>query len=164
MLDASNQSTKGRTTAEFELKLLTAGALVEEERRATALLEGMALALLGIGIIATIKACAQLGVGKYLVRLVDRLHLLLSCLLGEALLVRLVRVMLLGQLAVGALDLSLVGVAGHAEDLVVVLGLAAAQFDLRLAQQRLHNRLLVGRDLGGSLEGADRGLVVLGFL
>lgn len=108
-----------RTTtlaSEFELELLA--TLLEHERAATTtgestLLEGVAAALLGVRIVATVEARAQLRVGKHLVCLVDCLHLLLGLLFCNAVALRAVRVVLLHQLAVCRLDLPLIGVARH---------------------------------------------------
>lgn len=125
-------------TTKLELELLT--ALLEHEGATaateTTLLERVATttALLGVGIVATVKARAQLRVGKHLVRLIDSLHLLLGLLLGDAVALGAVRVVLLHQLAVGRLDLPLVGVARDAQYLVVVLGLAPLKIDLGFSQ------------------------------
>lgn len=90
------------------------------------------LPLIRVGIITAIEARPQLGVAKDLICFVDASHLLLGLLLGDALLDGLVGVELLRGLAVGGLDLALVGVVGYGEDLVVVLALAALQGDLGL--------------------------------
>lgn len=149
-----------RPPAELELELLVAAATAVAEGAAV---EGVALLLLvGVGVVAHVEAAAELGVGQDLVGLVDGGHLLLGVLLGDPLLGGLVRVVLLGQLAVGALDLALVGIPRHPEHLVVVLGLAPLELDLRLLQQRVDDaRFLIGTRLGCLVERPDAGLEVL---
>lgn len=121
----------------------------------------MALLLVGVGVVAHVEAAAELGVGEDLVGLVDGGHLLLGVLLGQPLLSGLVRVVLLGQLAVGALDLALVGVAPHSDHLVVVLVLAALELHLRLLQQRVDDVFLVGPRLRCLLQRRDARVVLL---
>lgn len=137
------------TTAKVHLELLTS-ALVHEG--VTTASEGASMVrvvlLLGVGVVASVKAGAQLRVTEDLVGLVDGGHLLLGLLLGHALLDGLVRVELLRGLAVSRLDLPVVRVIGHAEDLVVVLGLAALQGDMGFLQHRVDMLFLVGVVLG----------------
>ena len=112
-----------------------------------------------VGVVAAVEARAQLRVVEHLVRLVDARHLLLGVLLGEPLLGRLVRVVQLGQLAVGGFDLPLVGVVRHAEHLVVVLGLAALEGDLRLLHERVDGFFLAGVGFRCLAERVDTGFV-----
>lgn len=173
MRETSSAATPAAARPELELELLPAlllPALLEHERVAAAAgaavaeraaLEGVLL-LVGVGVVAAVEAGAQLRVAEDLVRLVDAGHLLLGILLAEPVLHRLVRVVDLGRLAVRRLDLPLVRVARHAQHLVVVLGLAALQRDLRLLHERVDDVVLVGPDLGRLLQRRDAGLEVLG--
>lgn len=90
------------------------------------------LPLIRVGIITAIEARPQLGVAEDLVSFIDASHLLLCLLFSDSLLDGLVGVELLRGLAVGGLDLALVGVVGHGEDLVVVLAFAPLEGDLGL--------------------------------
>lgn len=145
------------TTTKVKLKLLatTAAALLVHERMTTATkrtaLEGITSLLLIIGIITSVKAGAQLGVTQDFVRLVDGSHLLLGVFLADTLLVGLVGVELLGCLAVRRLDLSLVCVGGDAEDLVVVLLLAALERYLGFLEDGVDLVALVGAGFGGAV-------------
>lgn len=125
--------------------------------------EGVPLLLLRVGVVAAVETRPELGVAEDLVRLVDGGHLLLRLLFGEAALVGLVRVVQLGQLAVGRLDLPLVGVARHAQHLVVVLGLAALELNAGLLEQLLDQVAPFRGQLRRLLERPDGGLVVLGL-
>ena len=150
--------------AKLEVELLPAAALMEHEGVAVAA-EGvpavLLLLLVRVGVVAAVEARAQLRVAEHLVRLVDGRHLLLGLLLGEALLGRLVRVVQLGQLAVRRLDLALVRVVRHAEDLVVVLCLAALEGDLCFLKERVDDVVLAGVGLGGFAERVDAGFEFL---
>lgn len=148
--------------AELELELLAA-ALLEHKGVTTtaaaaaegaALLEGVLL-LVRVGVVAAVEPRPQLRVAQHLVRLVDARHLLLRLVLAQALLRRLVRVVQLGQLAVGRLDLPLVGVVRDPEHLVVVLGLAALEGYLRLLHQGADHVVPVGSELRSLLESCD---------
>lgn len=119
--------------------------------------------LLGVGIIASIEAGAELRITEDLVRLVDRRHLLLSRLLGDAHLGRLVRMIELRGPAPSSLNLALVGIIFDTEDLVVVLGFATLESDLGLVDDGFDLFLKIGAKLGGLLEGLDSGLVQLTF-
>ena len=99
-------------------------------------LERMALLLLiVIGIIAPIKALLEVRIGKDLVRLVDIGHFLLRILGGHVDCRGLVRVVHFAHFAVRALDFALVGVAGEAEDFVVVLCLGAFEEGLGFGEE-----------------------------
>ena len=149
----------------LELELLTPTTLLEHERvpsgpeRAPLVELGL---LVRVGVVAAVEAGAQLRVAEHLVRLVDAGHLLLGFLLGQPLLGRFVRVVQLGELAVGGLDLALVGVVRHAENLVVVLCLAALEGDLGFLQERVDDVVFAGVELGGFAERVDAGFVVFG--
>ena len=156
---------------ELESSSSSGSALLEHEGVATSVAEGASvegvaavpLLLVGVGVVAAVEAGAQLGVAQDLVRLVDGRHLLLGRLLGEPLLGRLVRVVLLGELAIGRLDLALVGVVRHAQNLVVVLCLGSLECDLGLLHQRVDHVALVRPALLGLLKRVDAGFVLLGL-
>lgn len=158
MLEFEVGTTTSSTTA-------AGAALLEEELLATAAgaegaaVEGLALVVLAVGVIAAVEAGAEFGVAQDLVGLVDLGHFLLGLLLGHALGGGLVRVELLRHGAVLALDGALVGVVVHVEHLVVVLGLGPLQQHVRVLQ---HLRDLTCRRvvLFGVVEGLDRVFVL----
>lgn len=122
-------------------------------------MEGLALLLLTVGIVAAVEAGAEFGVAEDLVCFVDFGHFLLGLLLGHALGGGLVRMELLRHGAVLALDSALVGVVVHVEDLVVVLRLGPLQPYVGILQ---HLGDFVCRRVMffGVVEGLDRGLVL----
>jgi len=149
--------------AKLELELLATPAtttLVEHKRMALAAerVPLVLLLLVRVGVVAAVEAGAQLRVAQHLVRLVDGRHFLLGLLLSEPLLGRLVRVVELGQLAVGGLDLALVGVVGHTDDLVVVFCLATLKGDLGLLHERVDDVVLARVGFGGFAKSVDAGL------
>lgn len=157
---------KAPAPARPELELLA--ALLEHEGVAAAErmpAESVLLLLVRVGVVAAVEARAQLRVHEHLVRLVDGRHLLLSRLLGEPLLGRLVGVVNLGELAVRRLNLPLVGVVRHPEHLVVVLGRAALEGELGLLEELVGDLALLGGRgcFLGYLEGGDGGVKFFGF-
>jgi len=165
--------TKREPPTKLELEVLrpaTRPALLEHERPPTAervpapLLERVLL-LVRVGVVAPVEPRPQLRVGEHLVRLVDGLHLPLGLLLGQPLLGGLVRVVHLRQLPVGGLDLALISVARHAQDLVVVLCLGALERHLGFPKEGVDRlvELLVLARFFSLVEGVDGGFEVLGF-
>lgn len=163
--------TKGETTrSELEIELLATALLEHEGPSTTTTTKGVALervtallSLLRVGVVASIEARPQFGVAQHLVGLVDARHLLLRLLLADARLHRLVGVVHLGHLAVRRLDLSLVGVVGDPEHLVVILCLATLQCNLGFLQQRVDNVFLLGPRFGRLGQRVDAGLELLGL-
>lgn len=123
-----------------------------------------ALLLVRIGVVAAVEARAQFRVAEHFIRLVDARHLLLGILLGETLLGGLVRVVLLGQLAVGGFDLSLISVVWDADDLVVVFCFAAFECNLGITQ-KLVGKAALGFGWCGFLcllERVDGSIIIFG--
>lgn len=159
------EATSTSPSSKLELRPSTAAALEEEmlppgplSKRAP--LERAPLMLVTVRVLASIKPLLQLRVAQYLVGLVDGGHLLLRVLLADALPDGLVRVVLFRHLAVGALDGAVVGVAGHAEDGVVIFCFGAFKEAVRFLEER--------RDLWGGrvvffgvVEGVDCGFEVV---
>lgn len=142
---------------------LRSTSLKVHKRVSPALLERTTPLFLIIRVVAPVKAGAQFRIAKYLVRLVDRRHLLLGILFVDAMFGCLVGMVLLGGLAVCRFDLFLIGILSHTENLIVVLGLAALQSDLGFSQDRLDFLSLACVLLFGTLEGAYRRFVVFGL-
>ena len=65
--------------------------------------------------------------------------------------------------SVGSLDLSLIGIVRHTQNLVVVLCLAALQGNLRILHERVDDILLVWPGLAGLLESVDSRFEVFGI-
>lgn len=122
MLKLELAPTSTPTRPAFEKELLATGPVTERTA-----LERLALLLVAVRIVASVKASAEFRVVEHLVRFVDGGHFLLGVFLADALGRSLVRVVLLGELAVGALDGAVVGVAADAEDFVVVFLLGAGE-------------------------------------
>ena len=127
-LEASSGKPPARTTPEVEL--LPTSAM---SKRTT--LEGRPLMFLAVRIIPVVKPRPQLGITQDLVSLVDGRHFLLCRLLGRPLRVRLVWMVFLRHASVGGFDLALCGVAGHAEDFVVVFGFGAFEEHLGFLEE-----------------------------
>lgn len=128
----STTTTTTRPKLEVELTPTRGTLLVHEGVSATTKWIAMLLLFVRVRVIAAIEARTKLWVTEDLVRLVYARHLLLGRFLGEALLRGFVRVVLLGELPVGCLDLSLIGVVGYSKHLVVVFGRATLQSNLSL--------------------------------
>ena len=117
-------SWKSSLVLELEASTPSAPALPEEELLSTGPLpertsmERLTLLLLAIGIIPPIEPRPQFRVAQNLIRFVDPRHLLLRLLLWHMRV--LIRMVLLRQRSVCALDRAVVGVRGNAEDFVVV--------------------------------------------
>lgn len=129
-LELAPTPTPTRPVAEKEL--LATGPVAERTA-----LEGLALLLVAIRIVSSIESRAQLRVVEHLVRLVDGGHFLLGVFLADALGRGLVRVMLLGELAVCALDGTVVGVAADAQDFVVVFLFGPGEKGVRFLEEGL---------------------------
>lgn len=117
MLELETATATARTLPEEELLAAAAEAASTEGRA----LERVTLLLLRIiRIITAVEALLEFRIRQNLIGLIDGRHLLLG-LLGRHIIRRgLVRVMQFGKSAVCLLDVALVGVAGDAEDFVVV--------------------------------------------
>ncbi|KAH4058872.1 hypothetical protein HBH98_223920 [Parastagonospora nodorum] len=126
-------------------------------------LERITLLLLSaIGIISAIEPLLELRIRKDLVRLIDISHFLLG-LFGSHVDSRgLVRVVHFAHFAVGALDFALAGVAGEAEDFVVVLGFGAFEEGLGFGEEFVDLLVLLVVFLG-VFEGAHGVFEVVGF-
>ena len=143
ILCTKRKATTARPELEVELTATTRATLLIHEGVPTTEWIPVLLLFVGVRIIAAIEARTKFWVTKDLICLVDARHLLLGRLLGETLLGGFVWVVLLGELPVGCLDLSLIGVVGYPEDLVVVFGRAALQGNLGFLQERVDDVLLI---------------------
>lgn len=127
-------------TLELKLELLSATGrpALEHEVLATSessewmpTLSERVLLLLAVWVVTHVESLFELRVGQDFVRLVDA-ALLLLYFLGRQVPSVLIRVVLLGEFSVGALDLAFSGFAGDAQDFVVVFGLGAAKERVRI--------------------------------
>ena len=125
-------------------------------------LERAALLLLRIiRIIAVIESLLQFRIRQHLIRLIDSRHFLLRLLGGQVVSRGFVGVELLGEFAVGLFDVAVFGVAGYAEDFVVVFLLGALEQGMRFLELLL-DLLLLAVVLFGGFEGPDGVFEVVG--